>query len=326
MMARVKREEAVSYQMSDETLCRGIVHRPASSVDTGIGIVILPAGLKYRTGPHRLYVSFARRLAELGYTVLRADLPGIGESESSLGGDIKERWRAIENGEMAQWSIDVARQFSADEACNRCVFMGLCGGAVTSQIAAYRAPDVIHGVISINTAVLLTNCRSQPVMEFISEQQRAANMGSYLDRLQSGEAWRRMFSGQSDYGSILRTLLSRLSDRVSQPKEEESALASVLSHPAVNCQFIESFMGSGAKGLPHLFIFGEKDNRWYQFQDVILRGVLNGDWHLLNYRLVTIKDANHELFLTHWQEQAFDAVRLWLEDEFGRVDCWQERA
>jgi hypothetical protein len=76
-------EDVVRFGNADQLV--GIVSRP-DRVNTSTQaptIVILNAGVIHRVGPHRLHVVLARRLAELGFSALRLDLGGIGDSIAS---------------------------------------------------------------------------------------------------------------------------------------------------------------------------------------------------------------------------------------------------
>jgi dienelactone hydrolase len=60
----------------------GTLTRP-SGVARDTAILLLNAGVVPRMGPHRINVKLARKLAELGFTVLRLDLSGLGDSGAS---------------------------------------------------------------------------------------------------------------------------------------------------------------------------------------------------------------------------------------------------
>src|ERR1700737_655956 len=47
--------------------------------------VFLTAGMTHRVGPHRLHVALCRELARLGFTSLRVDLAGTGDSPPRAG-------------------------------------------------------------------------------------------------------------------------------------------------------------------------------------------------------------------------------------------------
>jgi dienelactone hydrolase len=62
----------------------GTLTRPTGATK-GTAILLLNAGVIHRMGPHRINVKLARRLAEDGFTVLRLDLSGQGDSDAPDG-------------------------------------------------------------------------------------------------------------------------------------------------------------------------------------------------------------------------------------------------
>ena len=64
----------------------GILTEPVGDTQTLTdkrpAIVVSNVGLNHRPGPNRIWVEFARRMAEKGFVTLRFDLSGLGDSES----------------------------------------------------------------------------------------------------------------------------------------------------------------------------------------------------------------------------------------------------
>jgi dienelactone hydrolase len=120
-------EEPVRFKVRDDYLF-GIVHRPESDKPTqgGVGILFRTAGLRYRIGPYRQYVRFARRFCESGYFVFRYDAPGIGDSEGSFRDLLEYRKRHAGDHDLTRQIIDF---FVAETGISRLGVLGLCGGA-----------------------------------------------------------------------------------------------------------------------------------------------------------------------------------------------------
>jgi dienelactone hydrolase len=101
----------------------GIVTRPAPERDVSRApaVILANVGMHHRVGPYRLYVDLARRLAELGFTTLRFDLSGLGDSTMrTTRGD--EEARFTEDMQSAMALLETkhgARSF---------VVLGLCSG------------------------------------------------------------------------------------------------------------------------------------------------------------------------------------------------------
>ena len=66
----------------------GILTRPSVPPRDGLELplfVFLNAGLLHRVGPYRLHVRLGRELAQMGFSSLRVDLAGVGDSPPRAG-------------------------------------------------------------------------------------------------------------------------------------------------------------------------------------------------------------------------------------------------
>lgn len=105
----------------------GIITQNAKPDPSLPAVVALNGGILLRSGQGRIYVSLARRLAALGYRVLRFDISGIGDSLS--------RGDGLPPIEAAVADVKEALDWFVGES-GRVVLMGLCDGAT---LAAHRA-------------------------------------------------------------------------------------------------------------------------------------------------------------------------------------------
>lgn len=111
-------------------------------------VVIVNAGIVHRVGPNRLYVDMARAIAARGYSVLRFDLAGLGDSESIRGGaSLLES--AIHDVQQAMDHLSETRQAS------EFLVFGLCSGANYALATAFTDPRVI-GVMLLDPTVSRT--------------------------------------------------------------------------------------------------------------------------------------------------------------------------
>ena len=108
-------------------------------------VVILNAGIIHRVGPNRMNVTLARVLAAHGFSVLRFDLSGLGDSEMRADGlapleaslaDIRE----------------VLDMLQATRNVHRVVLVGLCSGADHSVVYAGTDPRVA-GVVLLDPSI-----------------------------------------------------------------------------------------------------------------------------------------------------------------------------
>jgi alpha-beta hydrolase superfamily lysophospholipase len=104
-------------------------------------ILLTNAGCVNRSGPHRLYVTMARRWANLGFDVLRVDLSGIGDSPVAPG----ER----ENLTYPPSALDDLRAAMHALGHERVVIVGLCsGGDYAFQLGAHDSG--VAGALLLN--------------------------------------------------------------------------------------------------------------------------------------------------------------------------------
>jgi pimeloyl-ACP methyl ester carboxylesterase len=95
-------------------------------------VVILNAGVLHRVGPSRLHVILARKLAALGYRVVRFDLSGVGDSE--------RRPDALNPLDAALADIrEVLDSLESTLKASSAVLVGICSGA--DQAVVYAGTD-----------------------------------------------------------------------------------------------------------------------------------------------------------------------------------------
>jgi esterase/lipase len=120
----------------------GVLTRPGSD-DGGRGLlVLLNSGSDPHTGPGRAWVELARHMAIRGYSTLRVDLRGWGESPDGP----RVPGRPFD----AHAVDDVARLVSglAAEGYEDIVLCGLCSGAWFAMQAARQVP--VRGIVALN--------------------------------------------------------------------------------------------------------------------------------------------------------------------------------
>lgn len=114
----------------------GIITEPKkSNSHAHIGIILLNAGMVHRIGPFRLNTLLARTLANSGYTVLRFDLSGIGDSELSISTSSNEEQAVNDIGH----AIDYLKQANQTKSF---ILIGLCTGADNAHKAAIKYNEV----------------------------------------------------------------------------------------------------------------------------------------------------------------------------------------
>ena len=101
--------------------------------------VILNAGIVHRIGPFRLHIDIARQLAAAGYSTLRVDLSGLGDSLPSTE-KLGDKNRAV---------LDVADAFDylgENQGADKFVLLGLCSGAFNAHQVCVQDSRVVGAV------------------------------------------------------------------------------------------------------------------------------------------------------------------------------------
>jgi len=165
----------------------GILHHADNPADTGVLIVV--GGPQYRVGSHRQFVLLARHLADKGLPVMRFDVRGMGDSTA-------------EQRTFDQLDSDISAAIDSFlNACpevKRVVLWGLCDGASAALFYAYQDSRV-KGLVLLNPWVFTEQGAAKTYLKHY-----------YLQRLLSGDFWRKVFSFRFDYAGSVASLFDLL--------------------------------------------------------------------------------------------------------------------
>lgn len=174
------REVPVEFACEAETLV-GIFSLPERP--QGIGVVIVVGGPQYRAGSHRQFVLLARRLAAEGFTVLRFDLRGMGDSSGA-------------QTPFESTATDIAAALGAFERRHPqpagYVLWGLCDGASAALLYLDTARD--RRVRSL--------CLVNPWVRADETLARTHLKHYYLQRLAEREFWLKLLRGGVGLGAL----------------------------------------------------------------------------------------------------------------------------
>ena len=300
-------QETVSFSCEDYEL-RGSLHRPAPSEEGDTAIVILNQGPLDRSGAHRLSVKCARRWAARGYPVLRFDARGVGDSEGDWaipenGAPIKMLYKNIEEG---AWTLDTRAAIDhlcAATSARNIVLAGVCGGAVSALHAAAEHPAVV-GVIMVGMPV--RPWAAIGIDSIVASQVEHEAKG-YVKKLGKWYAWRRFFTGESDY-RVLWGIGSRyVRERVFGASNDQPK--------SLNASMLRSFRAVQGAGKRMLFVFPENDYLWVEFRDLFLPTFNDRP----PFDLHIVPGANHTFTEVAWQEQLFSILENWLQSQMTAV-------
>ena len=121
----------------------GIITRATRGASEPSGVILLNTGGDHHVGPHGLYTGVARDWAATGFSVLRMDLRGLGDS-----GDPGDASRLEVYPETALADVESAVTYMRDVGCSDVTVAGMCSGGFHALHAAARVP--VDGVIAVN--------------------------------------------------------------------------------------------------------------------------------------------------------------------------------
>ena len=178
----------------------GIVTEPEKGESRCRGVVLVNSGGDYHIGPRRMYVSLARRWARRGYHVLRMDLSGLGDSGKRPGRPGNEIFPpgAIDD---IRAGVDLLRN---SYGITDITVGGLCSGAYHSLQAAVKELPV-NRILMVNPLNFFWEEGAQ--VTSVQPWEVVHKPGSYVGRLFSREAWRRVLTGDANLWRMLKISL-----------------------------------------------------------------------------------------------------------------------
>jgi alpha/beta superfamily hydrolase len=198
----------------------GIVTTPKDKsevVSGGEAVLLLNAGAVPHIGPSRMYVTFARHLAQLGYTVLRMDIASIGDSPPHPGQPEIDVYSPYALQDIAA-AIEYLRSHWHARAV---ISTGICSGAYHSLKAAV-AQYPLAQVILINPLTFFW----KPGMSLRYPEYRVAqDIQRYRKTALTLASWKKLVTGRVDLLNLVGVLTRSASARLGGPIRALARLA-----------------------------------------------------------------------------------------------------
>jgi pimeloyl-ACP methyl ester carboxylesterase len=284
--------------LSEETVLFGrtrslvgiITDPPQPAADVALpAFIILNAGIVHRVGPHRLFVKLARRLATLGFVVLRFDHSGIGDS------DVRADKLPFEASAVSE-TQEAMECLSRLRGSKQFVLVGLCSGTLTSFKTACADARVV-GAVLLNALLESPETISESTVAYVIDRKIAR---SYLhEKLFHAQSWLKFLTGAADYKKILRVLSSQISGALAPGKKIVAKENPVLGDLRVLFE----------RGVNLIFVYSEGTGVLEYFQlklESALRKINAERW-----RIEVVRRTDHTFTLLRHQEELLQIVGAW---------------
>jgi pimeloyl-ACP methyl ester carboxylesterase len=192
-------------QLDDGGLQFGIVTEPWSGAapgNTRRALLLINAGACRHIGSNRTYVPLARHFAAQGWTVLRVDISGIGDSDPHDGEPENAPYTSLALRDIATWLA-----FLRQRGMTECHLLGVCSGAYHGFKAAVAGLG-LTSVLSVNPLVFFWHdgMPLDPPSPFSEHR--------VLRRMVDQARWRKLLSGEMRLAHVLRILARRSFGRI----------------------------------------------------------------------------------------------------------------
>jgi pimeloyl-ACP methyl ester carboxylesterase len=308
----------VVFQNKQKLKLFGILHKPKANNSKDAAILLLSPGVKMRVAPHRMYNKLAKEMTSLGYTVLRFDFYGLGDSEGEINEPIlADVYNSIQSGRFVDDTIAAMDWMEKEHSFSKFIFAGLCGGAVTGLLAAKDDKRVI-GLFGLNIPAAFEPSESDK-HRYMTKGELNKLRGGYWRNMLKPKSWLRLLTFQSDYSIIFKSLKQLLREKLfsgsgqaKPPAKAQNSDVGVKGN--VNPFFAPAFTNLLERMGKILLVFSAADRWLWEFEEKFESN--NAD-ALSNRGLVyekhIIDKANHVLTQVEWQNQMLDIVRRWLK-------------
>ncbi len=286
MTATGFQEDVLAFDCDGHRLWGVVAHPALAAGPARPAVLIVTGGPQYRAGSHRMFVSLARRLATAGFTTLRFDYGGMGDSEGerkafdAAGDDLRAALEAL---------------LRAAPSCAGVVVWGLCDAASAALMFLAGDPRVA-GIVAANPWA-----RSEATLA------AARVKHYYAARLLQREFWHKLMRGGLDWrGSIESFRRDWIGARARGASGAGVAAARPFQH----------LMADGLRRLrgPMLLLMSGNDLTAKEFAEYAARSdAWRGLLQAPKVQRIDLPDADHTFSQRPWLERVQDETLGWLD-------------
>jgi pimeloyl-ACP methyl ester carboxylesterase len=276
------REQAVLFGESKSLV--GVVTQGVDDAASGhqVSLVFLNTGIIHRVGHHRMYVTFSRALAAEGYTVLRFDLSGIGDSDNRIDGLAPLESSVSDIKAALDW-LETTNQ------AKPVILIGLCWGADYAVHYAATDPRVV-GLVLMDPLI-------PPTRRYIRDYVRR--------RILNFRSWVSVAFGSSH---LRRMLIERFIGSLARNWEPRFP---TFTHPEMRSKLEEVYRNSANRGVQFLTVFTAGGHQTYAEQ--ILEAFPNVSFSN-RLRIELMDDSDHVFTSEAARMRLLRLIRDWLAE------------
>ena len=294
----------------------GILHEPATARHD-CAIVILAAGVKARIGPHGVYLQLARMFVERGFSVLRFDFWGLGDSEGTATEPLlADLYGSVSCGRYVDDTLAAVQWMCETAHVPQVVLAGLCGGAITGLLAGAQDRRVA-GLLGLGLPVSVDGSNVDKV-KYMSRGQLEGIRGKYMRKLADPKSLARLVSLKTDYRLLVRSLLTPF--RSHRPTVVADDADGTPPGDNTNPYFRPSLLKMIRAKQPIMLVFSEADRLYWEFRERFVdRYQVNIAEHGDGLDVYIVKNANHVFTFKEWQLDMLARSGAWLDAQFPPV-------
>ncbi len=324
---------SLTFRNHEGKLIVGMYYTPEFDSAHSTAVVIPVNSVKYRVGSFRYHYILANLLAKHGYPVFCFDPSNVGDSEGAFDHErIETTLIEIEKGAHVDESIQAMDVLQERFGIRRFLLFGLCGGAITSAMAAANDERVV-GAVLLGIPILhghdpdkKNQVDHNKEKGGVSSDRKAKNiLRRKAVALLDVEAWKKLLRGGYNDGTELREVyhsVLRLAAKGLEWKTKTTRVGSLVrlcaeplsNHDQYNLKLQESLMKIWDRETKLLFVFGSLDPVTGMFEDEFLQPANKKAPMIKNlYEYFVIENGNHIFSATDSQEQLTDIVVNWIK-------------
>lgn len=252
-------------------------------------VVIFNAGVIHKTGPNRLHVKLARRLAAEGYNVFRFDYGGQGDSIARTDGPASSSY--ITN------ALDLVDKKTGGGGF---VLTGICSGAEDAYSTA-MSDSRIKGVILING----TGLELDQFRKLYPDAEKSIQLRYYKKSMAKADRWLKVLKGKSGALKLSKIkFIVRQLFRKQAPQKQSPTIQATASFEALR-----------KKNIGLLLVLAEGSTAY----DLIR--IAYGDKGLEGIECRIMKNVDHIITPIWAQEELFDLVMEWCNGKFREKEA-----